>query len=85
MMAGLRAVGIASPSQLVSCWELGGQGKGREDPEMILGVGRGPQGWGRERPKVAIWILSCLAQQGSCRGGPVRITDQEVIYSKADA
>lgn len=42
-MAGLRAVGIASPSQLVSCWELGGQRKGREDPEMLLGVGRGPQ------------------------------------------
>lgn len=42
-----RAVGIASPSQLVSCrsWVVR---QGREDPEMVLGAGRGP-GAGAER------------------------------------
>lgn len=34
---------FASPSQLVSCRELGGQCKGNEDPEMVLGQGEGPR------------------------------------------
>lgn len=84
-MAGLRAAGTASPSQLVSCRDLGGQSKGRGDPEMALGAGTGPQGWDRERLKVAIWILSFLDHQVPCRGSPESITDQEVVYGKADA
>lgn len=90
-LASLRTVGIASPRRLVSCPELGGQGKGREDPEMALGGGRLCWGQGEdprmgagERPGVAIWILSCSAHQGHAEEAPRALLTQGGVYGPAD-
>lgn len=48
--------------------ELGGQA-GKGGPRDGVRGGERARGWGRERPKVAIWIWSGLAYQGSGGGG----------------
>lgn len=61
MVASLRAAGIASPSQLVSCRELGGQCKGKEDPEVVLGQREGPRA-GAERETLLDLELPCSSE-----------------------
>lgn len=78
-MAGLRAVGIASTSQLVSCWELGGQGKGRTQ-RWRLGWGEGQREAPGRHLDLELPRLSGLVQRR-----PENIKDQEVVDSKADA
>lgn len=48
-------------------------------------MGRGSQGWGRERPKVDIWIFSGLALlRALIEEAPRGPLTWEVVYSKVD-
>lgn len=78
---------VSQPAGFLPSWVVM---KGREDPEMVLGAGRGP-GAGAERgPRppsgsgVAL-LISTGGGGGSAGRRPENITDREVVYSKADA